>query len=315
VIRTEGLTKRYGKITVVHDLNLDVRQGDRYGFLGPNGSGKSTTVRMLLGLVFPSSGRIELIGHRVPRHARPALERVGAIIESPAFWPSLSGRRNLMLRDAAGPGGSKRTRVARIAEALERVGMQNVDERPVKAYSLGMKQRLGIAQALLSPRELLVLDEPTNGLDPQGTREVRSLVRSLTNDGTTVFVSSHLLTEIEQMCTHAAVLSAGRLVAQGTLAELRRAGKARVRVQTPDADAARRVLGRLGLVVEAEDPRRHPTGNETLTATTQDAAPAPEAIVAALVRGGVRVRGFAVDEASLEDRFVELTGEGFDVAE
>jgi ABC-2 type transport system ATP-binding protein len=314
-IQTRGLSKRFGAHTAVDQVDLAVPSGTVFGFLGPNGSGKTTTIRMLLGLAVASGGDIRMLGERMPDRLADVLPRVGSLVEGAAFYPFLSGAANLHRLDSADRHAPSATRRERVERALDRVGLTHASAKKVHAYSLGMKQRLGIAQALLSPRELLVLDEPTNGLDPQGTREVRSLVRSLTNDGTTVFVSSHLLTEIEQMCTHAAVLSAGRLVAQGTLAELRRAGKARVRVQTPDADAARRVLGRLGLVVEAEDPRRHPTGNETLTATTQDAAPAPEAIVAALVRGGVRVRGFAVDEASLEDRFVELTGEGFDVAE
>jgi ABC-type multidrug transport system ATPase subunit len=292
VIRTEGLTKRYGKITVVHDLNLDVRQGDRYGFLGPNGSGKSTTVRMLLGLVFPSSGRIELIGHRVPRHARPALERVGAIIESPAFWPSLSGRRNLMLRDAAGPGGSKRTRVARIAEALERVGMQNVDERPVKAYSLGMKQRLGLAGALLRKPDLLVLDEPTNGLDPQGILEVRKLLIELNEAGTTVFLSSHQLTEIEALCTRVGVISGGRMMVQDELSALRRP-TGNVEVRTPDLARATEILG--GSVVRAG-------GNLVVVRSSS-----PAYVNSELVKAGVRVTELHVERRSLEDVFLAST--------
>jgi ABC-2 type transport system ATP-binding protein len=204
-----------------------------------------------------------------------------------------------------------------------------------------MKQRLGIANALLSPRELLVLDEPTNGLDPQGTREVRSLVRSLAADGATVFVSSHLLAEVEQICTHAAVMSAGRLVAQGTLPELRDAGKARIRLVTPDAGLAEGVFARLGMtpvggrsngalvysasVGEAGVPagtaaRAAPGGHADGAAPPDGAEPAggdvvPEAVVAALVAAGVRVRGFAVEQGSLEDRFVALTGEGFDIAQ
>ena len=292
MIRTEGLTKRYGKITVVHDLNLDVRQGDRYGFLGPNGSGKSTTVRMLLGLVFPSSGRIELIGHRVPRHARPALERVGAIIESPAFWPSLSGRRNLMLRDAAGPGGSKRTRVARIAEALERVGMQNVDERPVKAYSLGMKQRLGLAGALLRKPDLLVLDEPTNGLDPQGILEVRKLLIELNEAGTTVFLSSHQLTEIEALCTRVGVISGGRMMVQDELSALRRP-TGNVEVRTPDLARATEILG--GSVVRAG-------GNLVVVRSSS-----PAYVNSELVKAGVRVTELHVERRSLEDVFLAST--------
>jgi ABC-2 type transport system ATP-binding protein len=292
VIRTEGLTKRYGKITVVHNLNLDVRQGDRYGFLGPNGSGKSTTVRMLLGLVFPSSGRIELIGHRVPRHARAALERVGAIIESPAFWPSLSGRRNLMLRDAAGPGGGKRTRVARVAEALERVGMENVDERPVKAYSLGMKQRLGLAGALMRKPDLLVLDEPTNGLDPQGILEVRKLLIELNEAGTTVFLSSHQLTEIEALCTRVGVISGGRMMVQDELSALR-TPTGHVQVRTPDLARATEILG--GAVVRAG-------GNLVVVRSSS-----PDYVNSELVKAGVRVTELHVERRSLEDVFLAST--------
>ena len=192
MIRTEGLTKRFGSVLAVDGVDLDVRDGDRYGFLGPNGSGKTTTVRMLLGLVFATSGSIELIGQPVPKRARHALIEVGALIEGPAAYGHLSGGRNLMLMDAAGPGGPRRTRRARVAEVLEQVGLDAVGRRPVKAYSLGMRQRLGLAAALLRKPRLLVLDEPTNGLDPQGIREVRDLLVALNEQGTTVFLSSHL---------------------------------------------------------------------------------------------------------------------------
>ena len=191
------------------------------------------------------------------------------------------------------------------------------------AYSLGMKQRLGLANALLLPRDLLVLDEPTNGLDPQGTREVRSLVRSLAANGATVFVSSHLLAEIEQVCTHAAVMSAGSLVASGTLDELRQVGQAFVRLRTPDVDIARGVLLRLGLAPMVSGNPGHPSqedradtaGGWTVSAPLTDRSVTAEGIVASLVAANVRVRGFIVDEASLEDRFVALTGEGFDVVQ
>ncbi|HUX70007.1 MAG TPA: ATP-binding cassette domain-containing protein, partial [Cellulomonadaceae bacterium] len=206
------------------------------------------------------------------------------------------------------------TRSARVDEALDRVGLTHAAGKKVRAYSLGMKQRLGIAHALLSPRELLVLDEPTNGLDPQGTREVRALVRSLAADGATVFVSSHLLAEVEQMCTHVAVMSAGRLVAQGTLDALRAAGRAHVTVRTPDAAVAARVLRDLGL--EPETGSLGPAGGDyVLTALQGDPEVPAEVIAAALVTAGARLRGFGVDGATLEDRFVALTGEGFEVAQ
>ena len=194
----------------------------------------------------------------MPRHVDTVLPRVGALVEGPAFSPYLSGEANLRRFDAADRHAPRRTRSARVAEALERVGLSHAARKKVHAYSLGMKQRLGIANALLMRRELLVLDEPTNGLDPQGTREVRALIRSFADDGTTVFVSSHLLAEVEQVCSHVGVMSVGRMVAQGTLDEFRDAGEARVLVRTPDAERARAVLARLGLAV-ATRGRRHPS--------------------------------------------------------
>jgi ABC-2 type transport system ATP-binding protein len=231
-------------------------------------------------------------------------------VEGPGFYPYLSGAANLHRLDTADPHGVSATRRARVELALERVGLEQAARKKVKAYSLGMKQRLGIANALLAPRKLLVLDEPTNGLDPQGTREVRSLVRSLAAEGTTVFVSSHLLAEIEQICTHAAVMSVGRLVAQGTIEELRAVGRAGVQVLTPDRVAAARVLEGLGMTVAPAS-----TDPMLLGALFGDRALEPDRIVAALVAGDVRVHGFSVERQSLEDRFVALTGEGFDVAQ
>ncbi|MDQ6753356.1 MAG: ABC transporter ATP-binding protein [Actinomycetota bacterium] len=318
-IETRGLTKRFGHQQAVDGIDLAVRCGSVFGFLGPNGSGKTTTIRMMLGLVAATSGQIRVLGQDIPGNLREVLPQVGALVEGPAFYPFLSGASNLRRLDAADRHAPPSTRSARVERALERVGLTHAAGKKVRAYSLGMKQRLGIAQALLSPRGLLVLDEPTNGLDPQGTREVRSLVRSLAAEGTTVFVSSHLLAEVEQMCTHAAILSAGTLVAQGSLDELRMVGRAQVRISTPDADGARRVL--LGLGLEPERPlpslvqRGQSDDGALVTASLPDHAVAPEAIVAALVAGGVRVRGFSVEGASLEDRFVALTGEGFDIAQ
>ncbi|MCA1657024.1 MAG: ATP-binding cassette domain-containing protein, partial [Actinobacteria bacterium] len=223
-IETSGLSKRFGDQVVVDNLDLAVPRGSVYGFLGPNGSGKTTTIRMLMGLAFPSAGRVRLLGEALPAAASEVLPSVGAVIEGPAFYPYLSGRANLERLDAVGPGkSSRRDRRVRIDEALDRVGLGAADTKKVRAYSLGMKQRLALANALVRPVELLVLDEPTNGLDPQGTREVRHLVRKLAAEGTTIFISSHLLSEVEQVCTHAAVLFNGRSVAQGTLPELREA--------------------------------------------------------------------------------------------
>ena len=329
-IETRGLTKRFGHQTAVNGIDLAVPRGAVFGFLGPNGSGKTTSIRMLLGLAAATSGDIAVLGREMPGRLRDVLPRVGALVEGPAFYPFLSGAANLRRLDTADPGASSTTRAARVHLALERVGLTHAAGKKVRAYSLGMKQRLGIANALLVPRELLVLDEPTNGLDPQGTREVRSLVRSLAAEGTTVFVSSHLLAEVEQMCTHAAVMSVGSLVAQGTLDELRRVGAAHVRVRTPDVGDARRVLAGLGFVADRVDADQtdagrtdadrlvapgDPNADGLLSALLTDGAAAPETIVAALVAAGVRVRGFSVVGASLEERFVALTGEGFDVVQ
>ncbi|TAM71722.1 MAG: ABC transporter ATP-binding protein [Microbacteriaceae bacterium] len=322
-IRTRDLTKQFGHRVAVDHVDLAVPRGAVFGFLGPNGSGKTTTIRMLLGLAGATGGELEVLGQNVPGELAAVLPRVGALVEGAAFYPFLSGTANLRRFDSADRHATTATRSARVERALDRVGLGHAAGKKVHAYSLGMKQRLGIAQALLSPRELLVLDEPTNGLDPQGTREVRNLVQSLADDGTTVFVSSHLLSEIEQMCTHAAILSTGRLVAQGTIDELRRSGRTHVRVRTPDRKDALRILAELGLVAESAHPgewiEATPPDAARPAAASSDAAvsrdrPAAEEIVAALVTGGVRVRGFTVEGASLEDRFVELTGEGFDVA-
>jgi ABC-2 type transport system ATP-binding protein len=318
-IETTGLTKRFGDHAAVDGVDLAVPRGAVYGFLGPNGSGKTTTIRMLLGLASATAGEIRVLGRDMPRHVSDVLPRVGALVEGPAFYPFLSGAANLHRLDTANlqaPGGTRR---ARVAAALESVGLTHAARKKVHAYSLGMKQRLGLANALLSPRELLVLDEPTNGLDPQGTREVRHLIRSLAERGSTVFVSSHLLAEIEQICTHVAVMSTGRLVAQGTLDELRRSGQSQLRLRTADLVDARRVLTALGLSPDPPKSAFHSGDtaytDDLITAVLPDRGVPPEAIVAALVHGNVRVRGFAVETSSLEDRFVALTGEGFDVAD
>jgi ABC-2 type transport system ATP-binding protein len=306
VISTRALTKRYrGGQLAVDGLDLTVPAGSVFGFLGPNGSGKTTTIRMLMGLIEPTSGTAEVLGRPMPRAARTVLPEVGALIEGPALYGFLSGRDNLLRYDAADPSADPRTRRARVGAALDRVGLTAASGKKAKAYSLGMKQRLGLASALLRPRRLLVLDEPTNGLDPQGMREIRALVRELASDGTTVFLSSHLLDEIEQVCTHAAVMAQGRLITQGPVAELAAGARGRLVVTTPDPADAARVLKEQGVgdVVVTED---------RVTGEPPDRDLAE--LNAALVTAGVRVRGFGVERASLEDAFVALTGEGFDVA-
>jgi ABC-type multidrug transport system ATPase subunit len=304
-ISSAGLTKRFGKQLVVDGVDLHVPAGSVYGFLGPNGSGKTTTIRLLLGLVFPTAGTHRLLDRDFAVSAADVLPRVGALVEGPAFHPYLSGRANLARLDAADRSAPAGTAPARIDEALERVGLTAAAGKRYRNYSLGMRQRLGIAAALLQPRELLVLDEPTNGLDPQGTREVRHLITQLGHDGVTVFVSSHLLSEVEQVCSHVGVMSVGRMVWQGALADLAGQQRVRVRVVTSSPTDAARVLGELGLAEIATDED---------AATAVIGAAVPERVVAALVAAGVGVRGFAVERPSLEDVFVGLTGEGFDVS-
>ncbi|MFC5147258.1 ABC transporter ATP-binding protein [Streptomyces aureoversilis] len=307
-IATHALTKRYrGGQLAVDRLDLVVPRGSVFGFLGPNGSGKTTTIRMLMGLIEPTSGVARVLGEEMPGAGRRVLPRVGALIEGPALYGFLSGRDNLVRFDAADPTADPRTRKARVDAALDRVGLVAAAGKKARAYSLGMKQRLGLAAALLQPRELLVLDEPTNGLDPQGMREIRALVRGLASEGTTVFLSSHLLDEIEQVCTHAAVMAQGRLLTQGTVAALASSARGRLAVTTPDTAEAVRVLKEQGVNDLTVDDDRV-TGE--LPAVARELAD----LNAALVRAGVRVRSFGTERASLEDAFVALTGEGFDVA-
>jgi ABC-2 type transport system ATP-binding protein len=304
-ITSSGLVMRFrgGQVAVDH-IDLAVPAGSVYGFLGPNGSGKTTTIRMLLGLVHPTSGTFELLGTDLRAGLDSVLPRVGALVEGPAFYPYLSGRQNLARCDAADPTADLATAAARIDRALDQVGLLAAAGKRYRAYSLGMKQRLGIAAGLLRPRDLMILDEPTNGLDPQGTREIRSLIKQVAADGTTVFVSSHLLAEVEQICSHVGVMSTGRLVFQGTLAGLRGRGEPRVLVRTAQPARAAELLGSLGLDgIEATDD----------LVSVRLAELAPEKINAELVHAGVPVSGLETVRPSLEDLFVELTGEGFDV--
>ena len=305
MIITRALTKRYRAVTAVRSVDLDVREADRYGLLGPNGSGKTTLVRMLLGLVYATSGEIEVLGRRMPRYAREVLPQIGALIEEPAAYPHLSGRANLALLDAAGPrvpgGGSmgkaRRTRHQRVDEALEQVGLAGVGRRPVKAYSLGMRQRLGLAAALIRRPRLLILDEPGNGLDPRGIRDLRELLTGLNDAGVTVFLSSHLLAEVEQLCTRVGVLDSGRLVLQDDLAALC-APTGRIVVDTPDAD---RVAALLDGQVEHRD-------GQQLLVRYSDAA----ALNTRLVGAGLRVSSIGPQQRTLEDIVLSVTGAGSD---
>jgi ABC-2 type transport system ATP-binding protein len=299
-IRTLGLTKRFGRVLAVDGIDLEVVEGERYGFLGPNGSGKTTTVRMLLGLVFATSGQIEVLGHPVPRRVGAALADVGTLVESPAAYPHLSAATNLSLLDAAGPRPTRlprRGRRQRIEETLDQVGLGGVGRRPVRAFSLGMRQRLGLAAAVLRRPRLLVLDEPTNGLDPQGIQEVRAMLLALNQTGTTVFLSSHLLAEVEQLCTRVGVMDRGRLVAQADLDDLRRpTGRCVVRVG--DVAAARVLLdGRITDVA----------GDRLVVADL-----GVDQLTRLLVNEGVAVHEAVPERRTLEDTVLELTGPGSD---
>jgi ABC-type multidrug transport system ATPase subunit len=296
VIATRGLVKRFGRVTAVAGVDLRIPAGIRFGLLGPNGSGKTTLVRMLLGLVHATAGEVELLGEPMPRRAARVLPRVGAMVEGPAAWGNLSGRANLRLIDSAGPGGG-RGRRQRVDDALERVGLGGIDRRPVRAYSLGMRQRLGIAAALLRAPELLLLDEPTNGLDPRGIGEMRDLLVALNEAGTTVVLSSHLLGEVDALCHRVGVMDAGRLVLEEDMTVLR-APTGRVLLRTPDPAA----------VVAELDGRVVERSGDLVVVRHDD----PAALNARLVAAGVRVAELAPERRSLEQVVLELTGHGAD---
>jgi len=286
-------------------LTVDLPTAGVISLVGPNGSGKTTTIRMLLGLVRPTDGTHTLLGGRIPQDSQRVLPRVGALVEGPAFHPYLSGRDNLRRLDAADRTADPATCGPRIAAALDRVGLSAAAGKRYRNYSLGMRQRLGIAAALLQPRELLILDEPTNGLDPQGTREVRSLVSDLAASGVTVLLSTHLLSEVEQICTHVGVMHVGKLVAQSGLSDLRAQTVPRIRVETDRGDLAADSLSRLGLTAIDRRPDE---------VTAELGSGQPTEIIAALVADRVPVRGFGLVPVNLEDVFVTLTGEGFGVS-
>ena len=304
-IETSGLTKRFGDQKAVNSISLEVPSGSVFGFLGPNGSGKTTTIRMLLGLAEATEGEIKLLGTEIPKDLEKALPRVGALVEGPAFYPFMSGRNNLLRIDAADRFSDSSTRSERVESALDRVGLHNAGNKKVHAYSLGMKQRLGLANALLKPRDILVLDEPTNGLDPQGTREVRNLIRSLSAEGITIFLSSHLLSEIEMLCSHVAVMSAGKIVAQGLIEDLRNEEPTRLILRTDDVDLAVETLKSAGI------GKAKILGDQI----TCEVDPALDvaSLNGKLVRKKVSVKEIRLQRSSLEEKYVKLTGEGFEV--
>ena len=291
VIDTHALTRRYGEaIVAVDSLDLRVRRGEVYGFLGPNGAGKTTTLRMLLGLVRPTSGSATVLGE--PPGAPAALRRIGAMVEAPAFYPYLSGRDNL--RVLARRGGVPEDRIARVLAQVD-LGAHAGDR--ATTYSMGMKQRLGVAAALLKDPEVLILDEPTNGLDPAGMAEMRDFIRSLAQGGRTVLLSSHLMGEVEQMSDRVGVIREGSLVAEGTVDELR--GRTGLRVRAEPLPEAIDLVGRLPGVGAI-------TTVDGAFDVAADAAEAP-AINRALVEAGIAVSELSPRRASLEDVFLELT--------
>ncbi len=300
--RAVGLRKVFGRTVAVDGIDLDVPAGSVLGMLGPNGSGKTTLIRMLLGLTHPTAGTAELLGHAIPKESARALPHVGALVEGPGFHPFLSGRENLRRNAAAEPLLANREIPAAVDAALERVGLAGAADRRFRGYSLGMKQRLGLAAALLLPRRLIVLDEPTNGLDPAGTRDVRRIIAELHADGATVLVSSHLLAEVEATCTHVAVLQHGSLVAAGELRSLLEAGTGGLVVATPDVELALRTLRGTGATAYRAE------GDEPAVVVDGGGPPAPETI-ALLVGAGVAVHEARRHRATLEDLFARLTEE------
>ncbi|MBD0253489.1 MAG: ABC transporter ATP-binding protein [Rubrobacter sp.] len=290
LVETSGLGKRYASITAVHDLNLSVRRGEVYGFLGPNGAGKTTTLRMLLGLIQPSSGTATVLGEE-PGSPR-GLQGVGALVESPAFYPYLSGRDNLrvMARYCGAP-------IARVEEVLGQVELAGRANDMFKKYSLGMKQRLGVAAALLKDPELLILDEPTNGLDPKGMADMRALIRRIGRGERTVLLSSHLLGEVEQVCNRVGVIHRGELVMEGTVDELRSGGG--ILVKAEPLEKARETAFGLDGVEGAEV-------KDGMLVLDADPSRAAE-VNAGLVGAGLRVSELRPLERSLEDAFLELT--------
>ncbi|EAQ00475.1 putative ABC transporter ATP-binding protein [Janibacter sp. HTCC2649] len=290
VVEVHGLTKRYGDLGAVNDVSLQVRAGEVFGFLGPNGAGKTTTLRMLLGLVSPTSGRALVLG-RAPGHPE-SLRRIGSLVEGPGLYPYLTGRANLEI--IARYAGVSRSAVA---PALETVGLTDRAGDKFSKYSLGMKQRLGVAAALLKDPELVILDEPTNGLDPQGMRDMRALVQSLGREGRTVILSSHLMSEVQAICSRVAVIDRGRVVADASVEELR--GQSDLEVTAHPRDVARRTLEALPEVLSVRDA----DGGLVVDVPTRHTA----AVASALVGAGVALTGLRRTERELEDIFFDLT--------
>jgi ABC-2 type transport system ATP-binding protein len=298
VIRTSGLTKKFGDRVAVDAATLEVPRGCAFGFLGPNGAGKTTLIRTLLGLTHASGGRMELLGFPVPERRTAALARVGAIVEEPRFHGHLTGRENLWIAAAVRDSAA----VARIGPALRRMGLLDRADDRVSTYSMGMRQRLGIARCLLADPELLILDEPTNGLDPGGILEFRRFVREFVDEGRTVFLSSHLLDEVEKICDAAAIVDGGRVLMQGTIGEIATDGNLVIEVECDDLETAEHVLTTLSIVttvVRVDNGLR-------LTITGDDRRSIPS-VTRTLVEAGIDVYRINPARRTLEERFLELT--------
>jgi ABC-2 type transport system ATP-binding protein len=299
-IETAGLTKRFGDRVAVADVDLRVPSGSAFGYLGPNGAGKTTLIRMLLGLTHSTAGTMHVLGRPVPARRAEALARVGAIVEEPRFHGFLTGRENLEIVAAA----RKQAAHGRIEGALARVGLSERSDERVKRYSLGMRQRLGVARSLLADPELLILDEPTNGLDPAGIHEFRAMIRGFVAEGRTVLLSSHLLDEVEKICDEVAIVDQGRVVMQGSLAELAGAAGTSVLVATSDDDRAAALMSDQRAVASAT---RGTEGVRVCFADDVDLQPAADELGRSLVLAGLAIRRFEPSRPSLEQRFLEIT--------
>jgi ABC-2 type transport system ATP-binding protein len=296
IIATSGLNKRYGERPAVIDLDLTVPRGCAFGFLGHNGAGKTTLIKMLLGLTRPDSGTMHISGYRLPRERASVLARVGAIVEEPHFHPHLTGRENLrVVASARGPEAA-----ARIAGSLERVGLTDRADDRVRGYSQGMRQRLGVARCLLGDPELLILDEPMNGLDPGGILELRTMIGNLVGEGRTVFLSSHLLDEVEKTCHAAAVIDRGRMIAQGPISDLLAGAGVELDIGCDDPRMALDLLDALPAVAAA----RETEDGVRVALAAEDGA---GSINSRLVHGGITVFRLERVRESLEERFLEIT--------
>ncbi len=299
IVESIGLTKRYGNKLAIDSVNLHVPPGVCFGFLGPNGAGKTTMIRMLLGLAHPTSGTAKIRGMVMPGASEKALSRVGGIVEEPRFYPYLTGRQNLQAWAACQDDAAR----ARVDGSLERLGLAHRADEKVSAYSLGMRQRLGVARALLNDPELLVLDEPTNGLDASGMIEFRQLIRDMVEkEGRAVFISSHLLDELEKIVDYVAIVRAGTVIIEGSMRELIEAGDRGIQIDCDDREAARRVLSGVPEVTGVED---RPDGE--LYARIPPTREAAMAMNRALVEAGIGVASITKREQSLEQRYLEIT--------